>query len=68
MSKQASGNSQKDSLVATLKWILTSGSERKTAKKFPQENSKKDEEKLAWKGPIPFFFFQERKLSFKKSW
>jgi hypothetical protein len=55
MRTDATKNSEKNIFLATLKWIATAGSSRKTAKKSPKETSKKEEEKPAWKGPIPLF-------------
>jgi hypothetical protein len=37
--KNTSGGSGKHLFVSTLKWIVTSGSERKTAKKFLKETT-----------------------------
>jgi hypothetical protein len=55
MSKNTSGN-KTDLLVATLKWVIKSGSKKKTANKSPKETSTdREEQKPAWKGPIPLF-------------
>jgi hypothetical protein len=62
MSKNTSGNT-KNLFAATLKWVITSGSERKTAKKSPKETSKsREEQKPAWKGPIPLFSKKKAKF------